>query len=339
MSIDKTKDLLYKLFIDPAFRIWRHILLIIIFSFIAIGQSLIVFGVHVTSINHTTLCWFSVFNIIGLCFLVYFNLIVLTRRILLKRRYVEYFLCLLAVISVYLFIKGAIELQILADIGVNRKFNGVMLLDGVSNLMIYAICIASGSVSVLYVQWTTDTQQISDLQNRQLRSSVEKLKNQINPKFLSDTLDYVIDKIKTEPKEVPAILLGLSKVLRYGLYDCMREKVLLRSDIDHINNYLSLDQLSTKRKYTYTIAVTGDVNIFIAPFLFMPVVQQVLEQQPTDVQLRFDIVNTFIAFECNVQGTDLTGSDFTEEEQRLRMFYKIEGSKNQKSVKYYLERC
>lgn len=339
MSADKTKDFLYKLLTDPRFRVWRHTLLIVTFTFVAIGQSLIVFGEHVSSISSHTLYWFGSLNVIGLGGLVYFNLMVLTRRTLLKRKYVEYFLCLFAVVSFYLFIKGAIELQILADIGVDRKFNGVMLLDGLSNLMIYAICIASGSISVLFGQWTTDTQQITNLQHRQLKSSVEKLKNQINPKFLSDTLNYVIAKIKTNAEEVPDILLRLSKILRYGLYDCMREKVLLKSDIEQIYSYLSLNQLSSENKYTYTIAVTGDTGIFIAPFLFMPIVQRILEQQPTDVRLKFDITDTTITFECKVQGTELTDCDFSEEEQRLDMFYKKEGSREKAFIKYGLERC
>lgn len=339
MSADKTKDFLYKLFTDPRFRVWRHTLLILTFAFVAIGQSLIVFGEHVSAISNHTLYWFGAFNVIGLGSLVYFNFLVLTRHILLKRKYVEYLLALFAIISIYLFIKGAIELRILADIGVSRKFNGIMLLDGISNLMIYAICIAGGSISVLFGQWTTDTEQITKLQNRQLKSSVERLKNQINPKFLSDTLDYVIGKIKTNPMEVPGILLRLSKILRYGLYDCMREKVLLKSDIEHIGSYLSLHQLSSQSKYTYIIAVAGDTSVFIAPFLFMPVVQRILEQQPTDVQLKFDITDTTIAFECKVQGTDLTDCDFSEEELRLEMFYKKESRREKEFIKYCLERC
>ncbi|NDV96908.1 histidine kinase [Dysgonomonas sp. 521] len=339
MSTDKTKDFLYKLLTDPHFRIWRHTLLIVTFTFVAIGQSLIVFGEHISDISNNTLYWFGALNVIGLGGLVYFNLIVLTRRTLLKRKYAEYLLCLFAAISLYLFIKGAIELQILNDIGVDRKFNGVMLLDGLSNLMIYAICIAGGSISVLFGQWTSDTERITNLQNRQLKSSVEKLKNRINPKFLSNTLDYVIAKIKTNAEEVPDILLRLSKILRYGLYDCMREKVLLKSDIEHINSYLSLNQLSSKNKYTYSIIITGDTGIFIAPFLFMPIVQRILEQQPTDVLLKFDITDTNIAFECKVQGTDLADCELSEEERRLEMFYEKESIREKGFVKYSLERC
>ncbi len=339
MSTDKTRDFLYKLFTDSRFKVLRHSLLIITFTFIATGQSLIVFGNHVSAITHNTLVWFGAMNIIGLLFLVYFNFIVLVRHLLLKRRYMEYFLCLFAVIAVYLFIKGAIETGILSGIGINRNFNSIMLLDGISNLMIYAICIAGSSVSVLFRQWTTDLLQITNLQNRQLKSKIEKLKNQINPKFLSETLDYVIDKVKTQPKEVPVILLRLSKILRYGLYDCMREKVLLKSDIEYLNNYLLLDQLSAEKKYTYTIAVTGDSGIFIAPFLFMPIIRQILERHPTHVELKFDITDTTIVFESGVQGIDLTVCDFSEEEQRLAMFYKKESIKNRDSVKYSLERC
>ncbi|MDU1903846.1 MAG: histidine kinase [Dysgonomonas sp.] len=338
MSTDKAKDLLYKFLTADSLKVWRHILLITTFTFIGIGQSLIVLGEHVSSVSNSTLCWFGAINIAGLLSLVYLNFNILARRILLKRKYVEYFLCLLAIISVYLIIKGAIEIQILSDIGVNRKFNGIMLLDGVSNLMIYAICIASSSVSVLFGQWTTDIQKINNLKNKQLKSSVEKLKNQINPKFLSDTLDYVIDKVKTSSEEASDTLFRLSKFLRYVLYDCMREKVLLKSDIEHINKYLSLDQLSAKNKYTYTITVTGDVSIFLPPFLFMPIVQRILEQQPTDAHLNFEITDDTIAFECKVQGAELSNCDFTEEEQRLKMFYKEECIKNGKYIKFYLER-
>lgn len=40
MSTNTTRDFLYKLFIDPGLRVWRHTLLMVAFILIAIGQSL-----------------------------------------------------------------------------------------------------------------------------------------------------------------------------------------------------------------------------------------------------------------------------------------------------------
>lgn len=337
MLTNGQNNILFNFLIQPRFRIWRHIFIIIILSFVSIGQSMFVFGDQAEALGNT-IYWYGFFNAVAIIVFFYFNLYFLVPRFLLKNRYVEYYIILLAGTAVYLILKGTVEYLILSQLGIVRSVNIVTFLDGLSNLALYSICIASSSATSLFKQWITDTEKIHALENTQLRSSVDEIKNHINPKSLSGVLTYAAEKVKTDSSEASDVLFRLSDILRYELYDCKREKVLLESDIDFIDKYLSLEQLNSRNRFTYTISVTKKMSLLVPPFIFMPVVQKVLEQLPTDMQIKFEVDNNLVKFSCNVSGTDLTQCDFSKEEQSMSILYgyNIKIDKNVESVKLQL---
>lgn len=320
MPAIKQINLIYSFLIESRFRIGRYLLFILAFALISVGQSLSVFGDHIQILG-TKVYWFVAGNALIIILFAYFNLSLFVPRLLLKNKYIQYGLVLILGVSLYLIFKSIVEYHILLEVGVVRNITGVTILDGLSNMPIYTISFASSSVSVLLRQWMADSEKINDLTNKHLKTNVEKIKNQINPKSLFNVLDYASEKVKTDSREASDILFILSDVLRYELYDCKREKVLLESDIEFINHYLLLEQLSPEKKITYTIHVTGKTNFFIPPFIFLPVIQQVVERNPRDLIIRFETKNDSLKFECDTSGTDLTLCDFTREQQQLQALY------------------
>lgn len=74
------------------------------------------------------------------------------------------------------------------------------------------------------------------------------------------------------------MLLELSQILRYQLYDCSRKAVLLKAEIDFLTNYLALEQVYSHR-FQYMVSAEGEVHrIFVPPLLFLPFVQQAVIQ-------------------------------------------------------------
>jgi hypothetical protein len=316
MQANEHKNLLYDFLIEPGFRTGRHVLFTVTFSFIAIGQSLFVFGDQ-PAVSGSKIYLYAAGNTIVITAFAYMNLYFLAPRLLLKNRYAEYFMVLLAATTIYLICKGIIESRMLAGMGITRNFTWVTALDVFSNLALYAICIASSSITVLFRQWIADTERINGLKNRQLKAGVDELKNRINPKSLSGVLEYVSEQVKTNPEEASEILFRLSDVLRYELYDCKREKVLLDSDIEFIDKYLALEQLN-RPGFKYKTVGKGRTNPFIPPFSFLPVIQELIERQPAHMLLIFDADDKSVHFRCEVSGAglpagcDFHGTDVTE---------------------------
>ena len=320
MPLNEQKNILFDFLAQPRLRIWRHILIIIIFSFVSAGQSLFVFGDQAEALGGR-IYWFGIGNMVITIAFFYLNLYFLVPRLLLKDKYMEYLFTLLGGTIIYLIIKGVIESGILLNLGIVRSFNLVTILDGLSNLTLYAICIASSSGTILLRQWVSDTEKINDLENNRLKNSLDEIKSHINTRLLSNVLNYASDQVKTDSDKVSDILFRLSEVLRYELYDCKREMVLLKSDIEFIDKYLSLEQLNHRNSFTYSISAMDGTTLFVPPSIFIAVIKRISGQQPTGMQIDFNIQDGVVKFLCKVQGTDLTKCDFSKEEQRFSADY------------------
>lgn len=82
----------------------------------------------------------------------------------------------------------------------------------------------------------------------ELRTSVKEsellfLKSQINPHFLFNHLNNLYSYAIEQSPKTPSIILELSSVLRYMLYDCKENFVALRKEIEHLKNFTQLNEL------------------------------------------------------------------------------------------------
>jgi hypothetical protein len=95
------------------------------------------------------------------------------------------------------------------------------------------------------------------------------LKNQVNPHFLFNTLNNLHVLTKTNPDKASQIILGLSDVLRYQIYDSQHDTVLLGKDIEIIQSYIEIEKIR-RDNLKASIEIEGKVTgILIPPLLFI----------------------------------------------------------------------
>lgn len=111
--------------------------------------------------------------------------------------------------------------------------------------------------------------------NRQhLESELKVLKSQINPHFLFNSLNNLYSLSLKGDAQTPAFILKLSESLRYILYECEEDLVLLENEIIFLRNFVDLQKLRSLAGTTIDFNVTGDTReIKVAPLLFMPFVE------------------------------------------------------------------
>ncbi|MDR2773133.1 MAG: histidine kinase [Tannerella sp.] len=259
----------------------------------------------------------------------YFNIYVLVPRLLLKKKYALYGLTLSVAIIFMLLAKYCIKLAAFSALNISQTYSWVSLLDSVSYFAFYVICISGVSLTILLRLWMEDKMQIIRLESEHVRLEVDRMKEQINPQFLFDILAHITELTKTDPRKTSEMLLKLSQLLRYELYDCNREKVLLNSDIQFVSNYLKLEQLHDG-DFTYTLSTTGNTgNHFVPPLLFISVVHGVLNKiryrkKPFALQVFFRIDDDKICLDCSAKKADLADlpdSVFSNIRQRLDLLY------------------
>ena len=133
----------------------------------------------------------------------------------------------------------------------------------------------------------------------------------------------------TEPEKASKMLMKLSQLLRYQLYDCSRHKVLLSGEVAFLTNYLTLEQ-SSRPQFSYQFISEGEVNrMLVPPLLFIPFVQHIMklmhEQQivlPVSLSIHLKVEKGMIVFICMCPQLNLSEDRGLERiRQRLDLLY------------------
>lgn len=91
-------------------------------------------------------------------------------------------------------------------------------------------------------------EQIEELKNAVQESELQYLKSQINPHFLFNNLNNLYSYAIERSSKTPSIILELSSVLRYMLYDCKENFVALPKEIDHLKSFTQLNELQIEER-------------------------------------------------------------------------------------------
>ncbi len=107
-----------------------------------------------------------------------------------------------------------------------------------------------------------------------LQSELNFLKGQIHPHFLFNTLNNLYALTLQRSLQSPAIVLGLSNILRYMSYECNTERVLLKRDVEVLQNYVALEKIRYEDRLDLTFSIVGNLEHYsIPPLLMLPLVE------------------------------------------------------------------
>ncbi|MEN7551291.1 histidine kinase [Rapidithrix thailandica] len=323
---------LFDLLIDARFRIWRHLILVLALTSIAMNRAFVSYQ-DMGVVNFGYQSYLSISLLITYLIMVYFNMFVLVPRLLLTKKYLWY------VAALSLFVLGVWLLQLVLEYCTYRYFlqnpvqvsfpelTGIFILDGFATFFIYMTFVIGISVTVLLKSFIIDNQRIHQLENMKVQSEMEQLKEQVNPFFLFKMLNRIGVLATSEPDKASEMLLKLSHLLRYQLYDCGRKKVLLTGEINFLTNYLNLEKLYSGN-LEFSIATEGSIyKMLVPPLLFIPFVQQAINHTKTEgemtfIQLHFKSDDQKVHFICNCNNqTTLIDLDFSKIKQRLELLF------------------
>lgn len=140
-----------------------------------------------------------------------------------------------------------------------------------------------------------------ELQNKILNTQLQLkeqelhyLKHQIHPHFLFNTLNTIYGFALKQSVQTPEIILKLSNLLDYILYQVNKPTVNLNQEVLHIKEYVELEKI--RFQDTLKVAFTSseiDENIQIAPMLLIPFVENAFKHG--------SIINGFLTIEINVK--------------------------------------
>ncbi len=131
-----------------------------------------------------------------------------------------------------------------------------------------AACFSSLSLGK---QWLLKQRELLQAQQEKIKAELQLLKAQVHPHFLFNTLNNIYSFSLDRSPKTPALILKLSSLLSYMLYDCKAEEVRLEKEVAIMKDYLDLE----KERYGDTIEISWNVegdtsDNFISPLLMLP---------------------------------------------------------------------
>ena len=108
------------------------------------------------------------------------------------------------------------------------------------------------------------------LDKQRKENELRHLKAQLNPHFLFNTLNNLYGLSVAESKMLPGLMLRLSDLLRYSLYDTNQQYVSLQKEVEYIANYVELEKIRWNDSAAIRLEVQGDMEgQHIAPLLLI----------------------------------------------------------------------
>lgn len=107
-----------------------------------------------------------------------------------------------------------------------------------------------------------------------LQAELDFLKGQVHPHFLFNTLNNLYALTLKQSPQSPKIVLGLSEILRYMLYECNADTVMLKRDIDILESYVALEKVRYEDRLEMSFSMNGEIaDQKIAPLLVLPLLE------------------------------------------------------------------
>lgn len=173
---------------------------------------------------------------------------------------------------------------------------------------------------------------ILETQLKLKEQELKYLKMQIHPHFLFNTLNTMYGFALKKADETPEMILKLSNLLDYLLYQVDKPFVSLSDEIDHIKDYIELE----KMRFNDTLHINFETeNILadtkIAPMLLLPFLENSfkhgsLKKGNLNVKIKLYCKNKSLFFEIvntsNANGISENGIGLDNIKKRLDLLYK-----------------
>src|SRR5882757_2615611 len=102
--------------------------------------------------------------------------------------------------------------------------------------------VAGFAACIKYMKYWYEKQNLNAiLEKEKIKAELQLLKAQVHPHFLFNTLNNIYSVAQKTSPEASDMILRLSDLLRYMLYECNKPEVGLTQELKIINDYISLE--------------------------------------------------------------------------------------------------
>ena len=248
-------------------------------------------------------------NIIGFpvhMILVYLNIFILMPKLVFKKKYFSFIIAILGSLLLMVFIKFNLTYYLVSE---NIWPEGPAVINDFT--FSYAIDMMIGELYVITfvtaikitMDWLEEQKRTAELEKMQSETELKFLRTQISPHFFFNTLNNIYSLAIEKSEKTPKIILKLSELMRYLLYETRTKRQRLEQEIICIQNYLELESIRYGKLLEIDMKISGDImNKKIAPILLLSFVENAFKHGANKnignikIDLDFKIIDNFLYF-------------------------------------------
>lgn len=204
----------------------------------------------------------------------YCQMYLLVPRYLLRKKYALYFLTSLVVLAVALnYSRWASSYFLGWHHHTGNWFMSYVI--GYGRAAFSFLPVAGLAVSIkLYRTWMVERERAQKAEHDKVRMELDMLRSQLHPHFLFNTLNNLYSLTLTSSASASTVVLHLSDLLRYILYECKDASVPLNQELNMLKKYVELEKLRYGNRLDVAFSISGDTRqLAIAPLLLLPFIE------------------------------------------------------------------
>ncbi len=323
-------------FNSKKFRITLHILFWICYLLLLSIQSGVAEGNYVSSF------YFYCIYVIPITASTYFTNYFLIPKFLLKKKFKSFTLILFVSILFFVLLQRLNIMFVYAPLLLNETDILKIQSSGLFNVELffshffsmYMIVTFFATIKLLK-KWFEQQQYQQELIKGKLESEINFLKAQIHPHFLFNLLNNLYSLTLKKSDKAPQMILKLSSLLDFMLYQSNQEFVELKKEIDLIQDYIELEKLRYSENLNLEFSFNGDLsNLLIAPLILFPFIDNAFKHgvsnQIENSYIKINLKCTNQIIELNVENSKAItetknsepGIGLTNVTRRLELLYK-----------------
>lgn len=148
--------------------------------------------------------------------------------------------------------------------------------------------------------------EVEELKDTVKESELQFLKSQINPHFLFNNLNNLYAHAIENSPQTPTIILELSAVMRYMLYDCQAKYVSLTKEVEHLSNFINLNnlQIEGRGKINFEMPKIAQDHR-IAPLILIVFVENAFKHSSSsqteniEISIELEVKQSQLHFTCS----------------------------------------
>lgn len=148
------------------------------------------------------------------------------------------------------------------------------------------------------------TRRMEELEKTQIRQELVQLKAQISPHFFMNSLNNIHGMVEIDPSKAQDMILELSGMMRYVLYESTSAVIVLSKEIDFLCNYISLMRIRyTQDRVVIDYKFPGKEEagaVYIPPLIFIIFIENAFKH---GVNYQDD---SFVSIDMSICGSELT---------------------------------